>query len=150
LYQHFGSKDALVVGYLERADRQDREGYARAVAGLEDDPLARINTVFALARRAARRRGYRGCLYVNALTEFPERGHPVRRVVLAPREWLAGELTRALTQARLPDPAALAAHIQLIYDGALVGSKASQSTEPLDQASALVAVLVRTGTRAGD
>ena len=36
LYQHFGSKDALVVSYLERADGNDRDGYRRAVRGLEE------------------------------------------------------------------------------------------------------------------
>ncbi|HEY1970153.1 MAG TPA: helix-turn-helix domain-containing protein [Pseudonocardia sp.] len=142
LYQHFGSKDALVVGYLERADRQDRAGYALAVRGLELDPVARIDAIFTLAQKSARRRRYRGCLYVNALTEFPDRGHPVRQVVLAHREWLKTELTQALAQAGRPDPAALAGHIQLIYDGALVGSKASQSTEPIEQAARLVAGLV--------
>lgn len=142
LYQHFGSKDALVVGYLERADRADRAGFARATRALDAAPLDRIRTVFALAHASAQRRRYRGCRYLNALTEFPERDHPVRKVVLAHRDWLTEELTRALEQAGAPHPAELAARIQLLYDGALVGSKATHSAEPITRAAGIVEELL--------
>lgn len=142
LYQNFGSKDALVVAYLERADRRDRAGYARAVRGLGDLPLDRIRAVFTLAATAAARRGYRGCLYVNAATEFPDPRHPVRRVVLEHREWLLGELTSALDQAGASGPGRLAARIQLLYDGALVGSKTTRDTTPVTTASELVEDLI--------
>lgn len=142
LYQNFGSKDALVVAYLERADRQDRAGYTRAVRDLDDRPLDRIRAVFTLAAAAAKRRGYRGCLYVNATTEFPDPGHPIRRVVLDHRDWLLGELTTALTQAGAPDSDRLAARIQLIYDGALIGSKVTRDTSPITTAAELVEELL--------
>ncbi|MDT7751000.1 MAG: hypothetical protein QOD96_4662 [Pseudonocardiales bacterium] len=142
LYQHFGSKDALVVSYLERADGNDRDGYRRAVRGLEDRPRERIRTVFQLAKKAARRRGYRGCLYVNAVTEFPERENPVATIVTAHREWLRGELTAALSQAGAARPARLAARLQLLYDGGLVGSKATHSFEPIEQAAELAEELI--------
>ena len=49
LYQAFGSKDGLVVAYVERTDRADRERYEREVRGLSDDPAARIDAHFRLA-----------------------------------------------------------------------------------------------------
>jgi AcrR family transcriptional regulator len=147
LYQHFGSKDTLVVQYLQRADRNDRAGYQRAVRDLADHPRERIRAVFRLAGAAARRRGFRGCLYVNAVTEFPEQKHPVRLVVTAHREWLAGELTSALTQAVVPAPDRLAARLQLLYDGALVGSKASHSIAPIEDAAALTEELIEAALR---
>ncbi|HWN35036.1 MAG TPA: TetR/AcrR family transcriptional regulator [Pseudonocardia sp.] len=142
LYQHFGSKDTLVVHYLQRADGNDRAGYRRAVRGLEDHPRDRIRAVYRLAEAAARRRGFRGCLYVNAVTEFPEPKHPVRLVVTAHREWLAGELTAALTQAGVPAPERLAARLQLLYDGGLVGSKAGHSVAPIEDAARLADELI--------
>ncbi|HEV7791849.1 MAG TPA: hypothetical protein VGP05_22775, partial [Pseudonocardia sp.] len=57
-----------------------------------------------------------------------------RRVVTAHREWLRGELTAALSQAGAARPARLAARVQLLYDGGLVGSKATHSFEPIEQA----------------
>ncbi|TCK22048.1 TetR/AcrR family transcriptional regulator [Pseudonocardia endophytica] len=142
LYQHFGSKDALVVAYLERTDRRDRAAYAHAVRELGGRPLGRIRAVFTSAATSAERRNYRGCLYVNALTEFPDDDHPVRRVVLDHRQWLVDELVAALEQIGVPDPRALAARIQLIYDGALVGSKAVRDASPITNAAALVDEMV--------
>ncbi len=142
LYQHFESKDELVLAYLRRADRRDRAGYAHAVRAMADRPLDRIRAVFALAEAAARRRGFRGCLYINAVTEFPAARHPVRAVVSEHRAWLAAELTTALAQAGAPDPTRLAGRIQLLYDGALVGSKAAHSVRPIREAAELVDELI--------
>ncbi|WP_051341237.1 TetR/AcrR family transcriptional regulator [Pseudonocardia spinosispora] len=142
LYQHFGSKDTLVVSYLRRADEKDRAGYERAVRGLDDRPLDRVRTVFRLAGAAARRRDYRGCLYLNALTEFPDQDSPVRAVVNAHRQWLLTELTTALTQAGAREPEQLATNLQMLYDGALVGSKANRSATPIEQAAALADQLI--------
>ncbi len=60
LYQAYGSKDALVVAYVERTDRTDRERYQRAVRGLTDDPAARIAAYFELASSSMRKRRFRG------------------------------------------------------------------------------------------
>lgn len=60
LYQAFGSKDGLVVAYVERTDRADRERYEREVRGLSDDPAARIDAHFRLAAASMQRRRFRG------------------------------------------------------------------------------------------
>lgn len=146
LYQHFGSKDSLVLAYLERVDRADRERYAQATRTMSDRPLERVQTVFTLAEASARRRRFRGCLYVNALTEFPERGNGVERVVTEHRGWLLDELRSALAQAGVADPDESAAHIQLLYDGALVGTKASRDTLPIRRAGALAGQLIAAST----
>jgi AcrR family transcriptional regulator len=142
LYQNFGSKDALVVAYLERADRADRARFAREVRDLADHPRERIRAVFVLAEAGAKRRGYRGCLYINAATEFPDAHHPVRGVVLEHRRWLLDELTHALDQAGVGEPPQLAARLQLIYDGALVGAKSARAVAPIRAAAELVEELI--------
>lgn len=142
LYYHFGSKDSLVLAYLQRVDSSDRERFARATAELAADPRQRVRTVFMLAEAGARRRRFRGCLYVNALTEFPDRDHGVRGVVTAHREWLLAELTSALHQAGATEPGELAGRLQLLYDGALVGSKAARSPAPIRQAAKLAEQLI--------
>jgi AcrR family transcriptional regulator len=144
LYQHFGSKDSLVLAYLRKVDQVDRARFAEATSELADRPRERIRTVFALAEKSARRRKFRGCLYVNALTEFPGRAAGVQAIVAAHREWLLEELCAALRQAGLDEPGAraVASDIQLLYDGALVGSKATRDVSPIRRAAQLVAGLV--------
>ncbi|GEL26636.1 hypothetical protein PSU4_55900 [Pseudonocardia sulfidoxydans NBRC 16205] len=148
LYQNFGSKDALVLAWLSKQDEVDRAGYDRALraaarsADGPADPMTRIRTFFDLAVAATRRRHYRGCLYVNALTEFPDRDHSVHMVVAEHRRWMREEIADAAAMAGAADPAEVARSVQLLYDGGLVGAKTARSVEPIRRAEQLAAELV--------
>jgi AcrR family transcriptional regulator len=135
LYSTYGSKDALVLAYLTDLDQADRNRWGQAAAELTDD-VAKVLLFFDLAAKAATARDFRGCLYANAATEFP--GVEFEPVV-AHRYWLVQTVAGLLTDAGAAESGALAAQIQLLYDGALVGSKISRSTEPITQARAWAA-----------
>lgn len=141
LYQSFGSKDALVVAYLSRQHDEDRRGYERAAARC-DDPAARALLPFDLAARKARRRDFRGCLYLNAATEFPGAHSPVAGVVGEHRDWLDGVWRAALEELGHPEPAAAAARLAVLYDGGLAGSKATRSTAPITTARGMAEALL--------
>lgn len=143
LYSTYGSKDALVITYLTDLDHADRNRWEQAVAGVHD-PVRRILTFFDLAVGSATRRDYRGCLYANAATEYPGvELEPVR----AHRKWLRATLTSLLKQAGVDSPTALARNIQLLYDGALLGSKLERSTKPITAARTLTEELIALGQR---
>jgi AcrR family transcriptional regulator len=130
LYQNYGSKDALIVAYLRRQDEQDRAGYQRASTGISD-PHERALLVFDLAAKAARRRRFRGCLYLNAATEFPDPEHPVNAAVRDHRRWLEDLWTSALGECDVPSPAPVVSRLVVLYDGGLAGSKVSKTTDPI-------------------
>lgn len=130
LYHAYGSKDGLVVAYLDRRDAADRAAWSGAAARVEG-PVARLLVLFDLAERGAPGRGYRGCLYLNAATEFPDPAHPVARAVARHRAWLRALLTEELGAAGVPDVEERARVVELLYDGALAGSKFAASTEPI-------------------
>lgn len=138
LYSAYGSKDALVIAYLEHLDRRDRARWNEAVAAI-GNPADRILAFFDLALAAAPERGFRGCQYANAATEFPDQ---TLEPVIAHRRWMRDTLTDLLRACEAPDPAALARRIQLIYDGALSGSKLEHSVEPLRLGRAMAAELI--------
>lgn len=127
LYSSYGSKDALVLAYLEDLDQRDRQRWHAAVEPL-DDPIAKILTFFDLAMQSAPQKNFRGCQYANAATEFPQ--EPLEPV-LAHREWLKTTLVELLDLAGVSEPEAVARRVQLIYDGALSGSKFEHSVEPI-------------------
>ncbi len=138
LYSCFGSKEALVIAYLERLDQADRNRWIQRTAKLTD-PVAKVLAFFDLAAAAARARDYRGCLYANAATEFPGAElAPVR----AHRDWVRSTLTDLLRAARIAQPSVLAGQIQILYDGALVGSKIERSTRPVTAARQMAERLI--------
>ena len=137
------SKDALIAAYLERMDEEDRAGYARQSSRV-DDPVERTLLVFDVAAKNARRHGFRGCRYLNALTEFPDPRHPVHAVVARHRAWLADTWTQTLLAARLTDPEPVVAQLFLLYDGGMAGCKATRSADPILLAKAMAAdILMR-------
>lgn len=138
LYSSYGSKDALVIAYLHDLDMRDRERWAEAVADVRD-PVDRILAFFDLALRSAPRKNFRGCQYANAATEFPQETF---EPVLAHREWLRRTIVEQLGLAGVDDADRVAAHVQLIYDGALAGSKFEHSVEPIGLGRAMAAELV--------
>ncbi|MFD4405031.1 TetR/AcrR family transcriptional regulator [Nocardia sp. NPDC058499] len=138
LYSSYGSKDALVIAYLEHLDRRDRARWDEAVAGVAD-PADRILTFFDLALASAPGRGFRGCQYANAATEFPDQA---LAPVVAHRRWMLDTLTDLLRACRAADPATLARRIQLVYDGALAGSKLEHAAEPLRTGRMIAAELL--------
>ncbi|WP_442941749.1 TetR/AcrR family transcriptional regulator [Nocardia sp. NBC_00416] len=141
LYTSYGSKDALVIAYLEHLDRRDRDRWNDAVADIAE-PADRILTFFDLALASAPDRGFRGCQYANAATEFPDE---TLAPVLAHRRWMLDTLTELLQACRTPDAPVLARRIQLIYDGALAGSKLEHAVEPLRTGRAIAAEIIPTG-----
>ena len=138
LYSYFGSKDALVLAYLNALDQSDRKRYQQAADRL-GDPVAQILLFFDLAAAAARRRRYRGCLYVNAAGEYE--GTDLEPVT-AHRRWMRETLTGLLMRAGVSDAKQRAADIQLLYDGALVGSKVERSIAPITRARRMTAALL--------
>jgi AcrR family transcriptional regulator len=141
LYQVYGSKDALILAYLERQDDQDRAAYARAAARVEE-PVDRVLLVFDLVAKFARRKGFRGCLYLNALTEFPDASHTVSAAVSRHRTWLVDLWTQGLSAAGLADPGPTVGQLVLLYDGGLAGCKVTRSVEPIMQAKGMAAEIV--------
>ena len=130
LYSAFGSKDGLVTAYLERLDERDRARWAAAVAEVTD-PVVRLLTFFDLAAASAPIRNFRGCQYLNAATEFPGQDLPMLAPVRAHRVWVREVMVAALREAGCPSADEVAQRVQVIYDGALAGTKFTHSDEAI-------------------
>ncbi len=117
LYRHFPSKQALVTTYVEEADRTLRE----QVDALSEGDSAPADVLRAIAEGIAesiRSSGFRGCAFINAATEFPDRRDPVHRAVLAHRAWFFGAIRDLFEQlGRGSDDAAR--QFVMLRDGAM-------------------------------
>lgn len=139
LYQAFGSKESLVVAHLERRDAEDRQSYRAHVAGVAPG-IPRVIASFELAARRAPSDGYIGCIYLNALNEFPEPDEPIARAVRQHRDWVQQQWTDALIEHghSTEEASRIVAEAQIAYDGGLLGSKVAQSPEAILLAADIV------------
>lgn len=116
LYAHFSSKDELVAAYLARQSQGWGEAVERQVGEAGPGSLAAALAPFDLLAERAGSFGYRGCPFINAAAEFPERG-PVADQVAAHRRLVRAKLSELMGPAG-QDRALLDAIVSL-YDGAM-------------------------------
>jgi AcrR family transcriptional regulator len=113
-YRHYPSKDDLVVAYLGVVDAG-----VRAAAG-DEGGAPRLRRLVTAMTETVCAPGFRGCSFINAAAEFPDPRSPVHRAVAAHRAWLTGVFVADLAAVGHPDPAAAAAHLLVLRDGAMV------------------------------
>lgn len=115
-YNHFPSKDALVLAYIEEQDRLGREAVAALPAA---GPRERIAAILGRIGDAVVGSGYRGCPFLNTAAEYADPRSPVRRAIAARRAWYHGLLRDLLAEDGDPAPAVTAALLVALSDGLL-------------------------------
>jgi AcrR family transcriptional regulator len=120
-YRHFPTKDDLIVAYLERRARWERDavGGARLAAAGDVPEVLRMIAEGIGAESCSP--GFRGCPFINAAAEYPDPEHPVRQVVHAHRQWFKDVLEEMLQEIGITDPADVADQLVMLRDGAMVG-----------------------------
>lgn len=115
-YNHFPSKDDLVLAYIEEQDRFGRD----AVAAFPKQPPRRmIAAIVGRISTAAVAGDYRGCPFLNAAAEYPDPKSPVRRAIYARRTWYHGILRQLLVADGDPTPSVTASLLVALSDGLL-------------------------------
>jgi AcrR family transcriptional regulator len=122
LYRHFGSKDDLILEYLNYKGKKSDEIWAEIEAASPADPIGQL---YGFVEKAAKfiAGDERGCDLANAAVELTEEGHPGLRVIeefkVRQRDRLAG-LCQA---AGASQPDLLADTIVLLIEGARVSRR---------------------------
>ena len=115
-YNHFPSKDDLVVAYIEE---QDRLGRAAVAALPKQPPREMIAAIMGRISDAVVAGGWRGCPFLNAAAEYPNPESPVRRAIDARRSWYHDSLRKLLAADGDPAPSVTASLLVAISDGLL-------------------------------
>ena len=139
LYDRFGSKDALVVAYLQHRDARWRAHVAAALDAVPEPGLERVLTVFDAAISWSDDNSPKGCSAVNARAEvsdadgalsvFPE--------VTRQKVWLLDLFAALSREAGISDPDATAQSLMLLYEGAIVTVGMHTFAEPFVVARAV-------------
>jgi AcrR family transcriptional regulator len=88
MYRHFGSKQDLVLAFLERRDQiWTRDWLQATVERATADPRARLLAIFDAFDVWFHEPGFEGCSFINVMLEHPDPEHPVHRASAA---YLAG------------------------------------------------------------
>ncbi|WP_350350728.1 TetR/AcrR family transcriptional regulator [Microbacterium sp. A8/3-1] len=122
LYDRFGSKETLVVAYLQHRDARWREHVAASLERSPGPGVERILTIFDAAESWSDENSSKGCSAINARAEIGDEhdGHPVFPEVARQKVWLLDVFEDLCTEAGVPDSRAMAEALMLLYEGAIV------------------------------
>jgi AcrR family transcriptional regulator len=114
LYNHFPSKDALILAYLGCR--------FRPLAPSDLPPLEQILGLFDRLERTVAGKGYRGCPFVNAVAELGEPGHDANKIAVAYKEQRRLWFRDLVARLEVPEPDGLATQLAILLDGAIAGA----------------------------
>ena len=139
LYDRFGSKDALVVSYLQHRDLRWREHVAAVLGTVPEPGVNRVLAVFDAAISWSDDNNPKGCSAINARAEVSEAdgAQSVFPEVTRQKVWLLDLFAELCREAGLADPDATAQTLMLLYEGAIVTVGMRTFAEPFDVARAV-------------
>jgi AcrR family transcriptional regulator len=129
LYRHFGSKDDLIIEYLNYKGKKSDEVWAEVEAASPGDPVGQL---YAFVEKAARfiAEDGRGCDLANAAVELTQDGHPGLRVIEEFKIRQRDRLARLCLAAGASKPDLLADALVLLMEGARVSRRSVGTDGP--------------------
>ena len=142
LYNHFSSKDELIVTVIQKRSEEILAGVAAAVESAGKSPARRLLAVFDWLEKLFGSRDYNGCAFIRAISEYPDTRHPVHRAAWAHKNAVRRMLIGLSREAGAKNPVALADSLRLLIDGALVAANATGKAAPAREARMAAAHLL--------
>jgi AcrR family transcriptional regulator len=143
-YNHFRSKDDLVIEVLQWHDRWWRDTFRdllRRHGG--DTPRGQLESLWDALEEILSGEDYNGCFFINVAVQFPLPHDPAHQAACRHKqamEWLIRELAG---YAGARDPAALAAELSLLMEGAYVTRQVTGSPHTTAVARRIAADVLR-------
>ena len=134
LYNHYPSKDALIVAYLQRR--------LRLIPTNDKPPAEQILDDFDRLERAFAAEGFRGCAFVNAVAELKDPRHAANQVALQFKELRRAWFRSLLMRGGAADPEGLSLQLLLLVDGAIAAALVRKDPTVARAAKAAARVLL--------
>lgn len=147
LYNHFRSKDELILAVLHRRDEQFRNWLMGEMEKASAEPRARLLAMFDALQiwfegRAFKGQGFHGCAFINVSGEFSDQSHPAHRVAAEHKRSIVEYLERLCSDAGIPHPEKLAEQLALLKEGAIATAHVRGMPEAAEIAKEMAARMI--------
>ena len=120
LYNHFKSKDELIVAALRRRDEMFRNNLMKFVETQSKDSTERILAVFDALDAWFNEDTFNGCMFINASAEYCDPDCPARRVAAEHKLEIIRYIQDLCIAAKLDNPEELAQQLYVLIEGSIV------------------------------
>lgn len=143
LYNHFESKDHLVLAVIEKRDAWWQDTFRSEILRRGgEDPVAQLRCVFDVLRDWFATDGFNGCLFISAASEFPSPHDPAHKAAKANVDAIRAAIVEVATKAGIQEPDAFAQQFNLIVEGTIVTEVIDRDGSAADTAVQLANMLI--------
>ncbi|PCI45176.1 MAG: TetR family transcriptional regulator [Alphaproteobacteria bacterium] len=125
LYNHFASKDDLILAVLRLRDVQFRRNFTRAVEHFGKTPAKRLEAVFDALEEWFNGKDFYGCMFINASGEFSDPCSPIHSISAEHKRRMYDYVMKLAKEAGAKNPQKLSQQLNLLMEGAIVQAHVS-------------------------
>ncbi len=119
-YNHFESRDDLIIEAIRRSDEWEMAFFSARVRELAgDDGRQMLLAMFDVLDEFFNEPQYSGCIFINACSEFPSRADPVHQAAAQHYHSVKRAVVELAEAAGAEDVPALAEKLSLLMEGAV-------------------------------
>ncbi|MFG0242371.1 MAG: TetR/AcrR family transcriptional regulator [Phycisphaerales bacterium JB054] len=123
LYNHFKSKDELVLAAMRRRDEIFRNRLMKFVESKAKTPRERLLAVFDFHEEWFTGDEFCGCMFINAAAEFSVAESAPRRLAAEHKQEIVRYLRGLCEAAGFSDPSLVAEELNILLEGAIVTAR---------------------------
>lgn len=142
LYNHFRSKDELVLATLRKRDELFRNNIIRETERLGSTPQERLLTLFDAHHQWFQDKEFSGCMFINASAEFSAQDDPCHIISAEHKRLMRDYIRDQAELSGIKDPVLLASQLNLLLEGAIVDAHVSGNKNSALMAKEMARVFV--------
>ncbi|QDU60695.1 Transposon Tn10 TetC protein [Planctomycetes bacterium Pan216] len=131
LYNHFPSKDDLILAVLEQREVEVDAMFAEAIKRLVNKGRTKLEAFFLALEEWFHNDGFRGCSFINTLVELADREHPASRFSSAHKRRFHELLGQIIAEEHGTEVAQeVTPAIAILVEGAIITAQLEGSANP--------------------
>lgn len=119
LYNHFASKDDLILAALALRDEEYRAWLVEQTEARAATPRDRLSAIFSVLEDWFEGRRFHGCIFTHAAGEYSEAEHPIHEQAALHKRFVYDYMVGLAKEAGVLEARALAQQLLILYDGAI-------------------------------
>ncbi|MEW5010645.1 MAG: TetR/AcrR family transcriptional regulator [Cycloclasticus sp.] len=143
LYNHFESKDELILETLKRRDEVFTNKMIAETERLAKSPKTRLLSIFDAHDLWFNEKTFSGCMFINASAEFASHNDPFHLICAKHKRNIKEYLYELAKQAHAQDAELLSQQLSLLLEGAIVDAYVSGNTKAAITAKSIAQVIIR-------
>lgn len=132
-YNHFASKDNLILECLKARDEKIRQQITDITAPNVSNALEELRNFFGWYRNRFEQQDFYGCMFVRAVDDIVGNVE-IHQATFNHKQWLTQKIQTILEKANIANPPTKAQQIRLVLDGASVNENIYKDKQAIDLA----------------